>query len=85
VLVISEVKRTTLALVAAFGLPLFGLVSLYQALFSLWMCAHPLYQSPEWQHRFYLRFATTVVVGVAWLATVIWLIRQRRKKPELSE
>jgi hypothetical protein len=72
-------NRTNLALVAIFGLPIVGLISLYQTAFSLWMCAHPVYQSLEWQHRFYLRLATTVVIVLAWLASLIWLIRQRKK------
>jgi hypothetical protein len=76
-------KRSTLTSIvvgALFVLPLLGLVSLYQTAYSLWMCAHPVHQSLEWEHRFYLRFATTVVIGLAWLVSLIWLIRQRKKQ-----
>jgi hypothetical protein len=68
----------TLAKLAVCILPLAGLVSLYQTLFTLWMCAHPVYQSQEWQTRFYIRLSTTVVIVALWLFADIWLLRRRR-------
>jgi hypothetical protein len=72
-----KIKRT-LAKCAVCLLPLVGLVSLYQTLFCLWMCAHPAYQSPEWKTRFYIRLSTTVVIGILWLLAGLWLLKRRR-------
>jgi hypothetical protein len=74
-----SITRTGLIKLLAWGLPWIGAVSAYQTLFSLWMCAHPVYQSVEWQHRFYLRLITTIIIGVLWLACVIWLVLKKRR------
>lgn len=51
----------------------FGIYSFYWLAFSIWMTAHPLYDSPAWEHRVYIRFAVTVVDALIWLGSVIWL------------
>jgi hypothetical protein len=72
-------KRTTAPAITISVLTIAGFVSLYQTAFCLWMTAHPLYRSPEWQARFYLRFGTTVVIGLAWVCSILWLRRRRRR------
>jgi hypothetical protein len=80
----NKATLTSVVVGAVFVLPLLGLVSLYQTAFSLWMCAHPVHQSLEWQHRFYLRLATTLVIGLVWLVSLIWIIRQRKEPSQGS-
>jgi hypothetical protein len=72
-------KRTILPTIAIGVLTLAGFVSAYQTAFDYWMTAHPVYRSPQWRELFYIRFATTVAIGVAWLLSVVWLIRRRRE------
>ncbi len=56
----AKIKWALIAWVAlAFG----GLVSLYQALFDLWMTAYPFASVNEWRTRLYIRLATTI--GIA--------------------
>src|SRR5262245_9869895 len=76
--IISVLRHVPVLPLAIAAVTLGGMVSLYQTLFSLWMTAHPLYHSPAWQHRFYLRLTTTVIIGIVWLASIItWLQRRR--------
>jgi hypothetical protein len=71
-------RRKSAASVALVVLTIGGAVSLYQTLFCLWMCAHPLYQSAAWIARFYYRLATTTVVAALWMFVAVWLLRHRR-------
>jgi hypothetical protein len=72
-------KRAILAAIAICILSLGGAISLYQTLFCLWMCSHPIYQSSEWQTRFYIRLSTTAVIGLLLLLLFRWLLKQRRR------
>ena len=66
-------KATAWALLAlsTFG----GIVGVYYLLFSLWMTAHPLYDSQAWRIRVYERFGITVLDGLIWVASILWLWR----------
>lgn len=64
----------TLALLTACGL-----ISAYQTLFDLWMTAYPYVNASAWAARFYVRLATTLLIGIAWGAVATWLFRARRK------
>lgn len=59
-------------------LTLFELLSIYQVLFCAWMTAQPLYDSPEWRTRFYVRLTTAIVIGALWFLVVIWMLRNRK-------
>jgi hypothetical protein len=62
-----------------FGLStLGGIVSVYYLLFSIWMTAHPLYDSPAWQVRVYKRFAITALDGLIWVGSILWLLRRAK-------
>jgi hypothetical protein len=74
-----RMNRTLVGRIAIGILSVGALVSLYQTLFSWWMCAHPVYRSVEWQNRFYLRVVTTAVIGAVWLLSVISMMRKRRQ------
>jgi hypothetical protein len=52
-------------------------ISTYQTLFCLWMVAHPVYASPEWETRLTIRFFTTLVFGGL---LIFFLLRRRRPK-----
>jgi hypothetical protein len=52
-----------------------GIVSVYYLLFSIWMTAHPLYDSQAWRIRVYERFGITALDGLIWLGSIIWLWR----------
>ena len=68
--------RWTVAALSIFVLStLAGIVSVYYLLFSIWMTAHPLYDSEIWHIRVYERFGITVLDGLIWLASIIWLWR----------
>jgi len=58
-------------------LTLGGLVSLYQVLFDAWMTAYPFADPNEWRTRFYIRLATTIVIGLIWGSLAVWLLRQK--------
>jgi hypothetical protein len=75
-------NRTTLAKVTVCVLTVAGAISVYQTLFCLWMSSHPLYHSPEWTTRFYIRLSTTIVVAVLWLLVGIWLLKHRSRSME---
>ena len=50
--------------------------------FDFWMCAHPNNHAelPYWQHRFYVWFAVTLVLGAGWLFLLILLLARRRSR-----
>lgn len=74
-------KRTWVIVLVCL-LTLCGLLSLYQTLFDLWMTAYPYADASVWARRVYLRLATTTVIAIVWVALIVWLWRQRRKKAE---
>jgi hypothetical protein len=58
------------------------IVGVYYLLFSIWMTAHPLYDSEAWRIRVYERFGFTALDGLIWVGSIVWLwrmgkIRQR--------
>jgi hypothetical protein len=57
-----------------------GAISLYQVAFDIRMTAYPYADVNEWRHRLYIRIATTILIGICWSATAIWLYRNRRSK-----
>ncbi len=72
-------SRRLVRLILLVVLALIVLVSAYQAAFSAWMTAHPVYRSDEWANRFYLRVGTIVVCGAAWL----WVFRRGRNREKV--
>jgi hypothetical protein len=68
-------QRTVAALSIFVLSTLAGIVSVYYLLFSIWMSAHPRYDSAAWHIRVYERFGITVLDGLIWLGSVIWLWR----------
>ena len=56
-----------------------GLLSIYQMLFALWMTAYPYANESVWRSRFYMRMATTILIGLLWIAQSAWLYRRRRQ------
>jgi heme/copper-type cytochrome/quinol oxidase subunit 2 len=54
-------------------------LSFYQVIFCAWMTAYSPANAGEWRRRFYIRLTTCLVVGILWITTAIWLIRQRRR------
>lgn len=52
-----------------------GLISVYFLLFSVWMSAHPRYDSPAWHTRYYERLAITTLDGLIWVGSIVWLSR----------
>jgi ligand-binding SRPBCC domain-containing protein len=61
-------------------LPILGVVSAYQLAFCCWMCAYHTDQPAlsEWQHRLYIRLATTLAVGIAWISVGIRIHMNRK-------
>jgi heme/copper-type cytochrome/quinol oxidase subunit 2 len=72
-------KRLLWAKIALVLLTLGEMVSVYQVLFCAWMTAYQPASASEWRARFYVRLTTSVLIGLLWIALVVWLIRQRRK------
>jgi hypothetical protein len=66
-------------------LTLAGLLSIYQTLFDLWMTAYPYATTGDWATRFYVRLATTIVIGVLWTTIVVWLVRQKHGAADRSK
>jgi hypothetical protein len=60
-----------------------GIVSVYDLLFSIWMTAHPLYDSQAWHIRVYERFGITALDGLIWVGSILWLWRMA-KIPQTS-
>lgn len=56
-----------------------GLISLYQVIFSAWMCAYQVDHKilVQWQDRFYLRFATAVLIAILWFVCGMTLLKRR--------
>lgn len=52
-----------------------GVISVYWLLFAIWMTAHPLYDSPMWRVRVYERLGVTVLDGVIWIGSIVWVLR----------
>lgn len=59
-----------------------GMVSVYFLLFSIWMTAHPRYDSEAWRTRFYERLAITALDGLIWVGSIVWLFRLAGKAEE---
>ena len=55
-----------------------GIVSVYYLLFSIWMTAHPLYDSQAWHIRVYERFGITALDGLVWVGAILWLWRMAK-------
>jgi len=55
-----------------------GIVSVYYLLFSIWMTAHPLYDSQAWHIRVYERFGITALDGLVWVGSILWLWRMAK-------
>jgi hypothetical protein len=70
-----SMRRTAAALSLFVLSTLAGIVSVYFLLFSIWMTAHPRYDSEAWHIRVYERFGITVLDGLIWLGSIIWLWR----------
>lgn len=70
-------RKRAAALIVLFTLSLCGLISIYQALFDLWMTAYPFANISVWRTRLYLRSGTVVIVGLLWIAVFIWLVRHK--------
>jgi hypothetical protein len=70
-----SMRRTAAALSLFVLSTLAGIVSVYFLLFSIWMTAHPRYDSEAWHVRVYERFGITALDGLIWLGSVIWLWR----------
>jgi len=41
-----------------------GLINGYWLIFSIWMCAHPVYQGHYWQLRFYAHLTISILLCV---------------------
>jgi uncharacterized membrane protein len=61
-----------------------GMLSVYQLLFSIWMTANPRYDSDAWHTRFYERLAITVLDGLIWVGSIVWLVRLAGKAEKTS-
>jgi len=75
---VAAVKKIAM-ISALLVLALLGMVSLYQTLYDLWMCAHPVYKSIEWQELLYVHVAITLLIASLWLLTVWRLFMQRNR------
>jgi len=56
-----------------------GMLSDYFLLFSIWMTAHPRYDSEAWHTRYYERLAITALDGLIWVGSIVWLFRMAGK------
>jgi hypothetical protein len=77
-----EAHRVTLAKLTMLVLALGAFFSANQTLFCIWMTAHPLYSSPVWVARFYLRFATTVTLCTLMILLGVWMRRNRTSQKD---
>ena len=59
--------------------PVFRFSSVYFLLFSIWMSAHPRYDSQAWHTRYYERLAITAFDGLIWVGSIVWLFRMAGK------
>jgi heme/copper-type cytochrome/quinol oxidase subunit 2 len=66
------------AWVVMFCITVLGFFAGSKASYSLWMTAHPLYQSEEWSRWFYFWFILTVVLAICWLICAFYLWKNRR-------
>ena len=57
-----------------------GIVSVYYLLFSIWMTAHPLYDSQAWQIRVYERFGITALDVLICVGSILWLWRMAKMR-----
>ena len=72
--------QTTFAKVVLGILGLCEVYALYWLSFSLWMTAYPFANNAMWRTHLYGWLGASVVVGLLWVAVLVWLIRQRRSK-----
>jgi hypothetical protein len=61
-----------------------GMLSVYQLLFAIWMTANPRYDSDAWHTRFYERLAITVLDGLIWVGSILWLLRLARNDGKMA-
>ena len=69
-------KPTLLAGIALVILTMGGLMSAFQTMFTAWMPSYPNTNAAEWQVRFYVELAITLVLGIGWLIDAVWLVRE---------
>jgi hypothetical protein len=72
-------KQTLWAVLALILLTFGGLISAYQLLFALWMTAYPQADTAEWRIRFYIRLAITVGIGICWVISFMWFVKEESK------
>ena len=66
-------------------LVLVELISLYQTLFSVWMMAHPIYESQAWMCRLRIHVGITVLLACLIIIVVAKLFVRLRGKPGQPE
>jgi hypothetical protein len=69
-------KHTLLAGFALVILTMGGLMSAFQTMLTGWMTFDPNTNAAEWQVRYYVELAITLVLGICWLIDAIWLVRE---------
>ena len=62
-------------------LTLCGIYSVYCAAFCIWMTAIPREQAllGLWQTQAYIWLTESILIGLCWIALLVWLFLQRRK------
>jgi hypothetical protein len=56
-----------------------GTLSVYFLLFSVWMSAHPRYDSDARHTRYDERLGITALDGLVWVGSTVWLFRMAGK------
>ena len=73
-------KKTLWAKIILAVLTLCGIWSVYWALFAVWMTAIPHRDPRVWVPRAYALITVSVLIGFCWIALLVWLILQWRKR-----
>ena len=68
-------KHTLLAGFTLIILTMGGLLSAFQTMLTAWMRSYPNTSAAEWQVRFYVELAITLVLGICWIIDAVWLVR----------
>jgi hypothetical protein len=73
-------KKRTKVKIALALFSLAGLYGVYWLSFSAWMTAYPFVDNNAWKIRFYWWFLLSIVLATAWILSVIWLVKDKRKR-----
>ena len=77
-------KKRTKVKIALGLVSLAGLYCFYWLCFSVWMTAYPFVNNNSWRIRAYWWFFSCLALATAWIISLVWLMREKRRNSQIK-